>query len=107
MAHQAISDLQGVAISSSPPAQPATAAYESGWHTLFQCAGISALTVVALIPVQALVYIVWPPPSTVLEYFSVFEHNPLLGFLDLDLLLMRSCKDVWKIGFTSRPGFAG
>ena len=58
------------------------------WHTLFRLAGICALTVVALIPVQGLVYIVWPPPTTVVDYFSVFQASPLLGFLDLDLLLV-------------------
>jgi len=44
--------------------------------------------VVALIPIQALVYIVWPPPTTEVEYFDVFRSNPLLGLLDLDLLLV-------------------
>jgi hypothetical protein len=58
------------------------------WHTLFQLAGISALAVVALIPIQGLAYILWPPPTTVVEYFKVFQINPLLGFLDLDLLLV-------------------
>ena len=58
------------------------------WCTLFRLAGISALTVVALIPIQGLVYILWPPPTTVVEYFTIFHNNPLLGFLDLDLLLV-------------------
>jgi hypothetical protein len=58
------------------------------WHTLFQLAGISALAVVALIPIQGLVYILWSPPTSVVEYFRVFQTNPVLGFLDLDLLLV-------------------
>jgi uncharacterized protein DUF4386 len=60
----------------------------SGWHTLFRIAGIAAFTVVALIPVQALVYILWPPPTGVRDYFSVFQRNALLGLLDLDVLLI-------------------
>jgi hypothetical protein len=65
-----------------------THANSTDWCTLFQLAGISALTVVALIPIQGLVYVLWPPPTTVVEYFQVFQTNPLLGFLDLDLLLV-------------------
>ncbi len=60
----------------------------SGWRALFRVAGIAAFSVVALIPVQALVYILWPPPTTVRDYFSVFERNGLLGLVDLDLLLI-------------------
>jgi hypothetical protein len=60
----------------------------SGWATLFCIAGVAALTVVALVPVQAAVYILWPPPATVLGYFSIFQSNVLLGLLDLDLLLI-------------------
>ena len=60
----------------------------STWTTLYRIAGASALTVVALIPIQILVFLLWPPPTTVLGYFSVFQSNLLLGLLDLDLLLV-------------------
>ena len=83
-----MSELE-VAASSSPVSfQLAAEADNTDWSTLFRGAGIAALTVVVLIPVQALIYILWPPPNTVLDYFSVFQHNPMLGFLDLDLLLI-------------------
>ena len=73
----------------APAAREVAAAYyEGNWRMLFKAAGIAALTVVALIPLQALVYIVWPPPTTVLDYFSVFQTSLLLGFLDLDALLI-------------------
>ena len=68
--------------------QVETDAQPRGWHTLYRVAGISALAVVALIPIQGLVYVLWPPPTTPLDYFSVFQTNPLLGLLDLDLLLV-------------------
>ena len=42
----------------------------------------------ALIPVQVAAYILWPPPTGVLDYFSIFQSNVLLGMLDLDLLLI-------------------
>lgn len=47
----------------------------------------AALFVLIMIPIQALVFILSPPPQTVLEYFDLFQRNPLLGLLDLDLLL--------------------
>jgi Domain of unknown function (DUF4386) len=56
--------------------------------TLNRIGGIAALAVVALIPIQAAIFILWPPPTTVLGYFSVFQTNLLLGLLDLDFLLI-------------------
>jgi len=38
-------------------------ARESSWGTLYRLAGIAALAVIALVPIGALVYIVWPPPG--------------------------------------------
>jgi hypothetical protein len=43
--------------------------------------------VATLIPLQAVVYIAFPPPTTVEDYFALFQHNPLLALVDLDLLL--------------------
>ena len=43
---------------------------------------------VALIPIQAAVFILWPPPTSVIDYFGTFEQNLVLGLLDLDLLLI-------------------
>jgi hypothetical protein len=33
-----------------------------------------------------IVFILWPPPNTAIEYFNLFRDNALLGFLALDLL---------------------
>jgi hypothetical protein len=51
-------------------------------------AGVAAFAVVALVPIQAVVFIVWPPPTRVVDYFSAFQQNALMGLLDLDLLLI-------------------
>src|ERR1051326_8512442 len=83
------SPTQVVATSRSPTlVELDKTAATSGWHILFRVAGIAALTIVGLMPVQALVYILWPPPTNVRDYFSVFERNALLGLLDLDLLVI-------------------
>jgi hypothetical protein len=60
----------------------------SAWTTLYRIGGIAALGVVALVPIQAVVYILWPPPTTVVDFFSTFQSNLFLGLLDLDLLLI-------------------
>jgi len=39
-----------------------------------------------LMAIQIIVFVVWPPPSTVEGYFALFHNNWLLGLLSLDLL---------------------
>jgi len=58
------------------------------WRTLYRIAGIAAFAVVALIPIQAIVYILWPTPASVIDFFKTFQQNVVLGLLDLDLLLI-------------------
>lgn len=64
-----------------------TLATEDAWRPLLRLAAVSAAVVVVMIPIQAAVFLLSPPPSTVLDYFALFQRNPLLGLLDLDLLL--------------------
>ncbi len=59
---------------------------DSRWHWLYKVAGMSALVTAVLIVVQMIVFIIWPPPSTSIDYFKLFQDNALLGFLSLDLL---------------------
>src|ERR1051326_191364 len=72
---------------SAPPKFPEHT-QERAWTRLYRIASIAAFMVVALIPIQAAIFIVWPPPTTILGYFSVFQTNAMLGLLDLDLLLI-------------------
>jgi hypothetical protein len=88
MSHATLTDFPQPDARPPRPHQFDADAPSTDWHTLFRLAGISALVVVALIPIQGLVYILWPPPTTVVAYFAVFHNNALLGFLDLDLLLV-------------------
>ena len=53
---------------------------------LYKIGGIMALIIVLLIPVQMFIFIAWPPPDNVLDFFNLFHKNPLLGLLSLDLL---------------------
>ncbi len=52
--------------------------------------GAAALITVLFIPIQMIVFVVSPPPATVLDYFTLFQSNRLLGLLDLDLLHQRA-----------------
>ena len=61
---------------------------ETSWVPLFRLATVTAVVVVCLIPLQAMVFLLSPPPQTVAGYFDLFQRNPFLGLVDLDLVLM-------------------
>ncbi|MGB3635443.1 MAG: hypothetical protein WA982_15480 [Rubrobacteraceae bacterium] len=58
------------------------------WSWLYKIGGVAALIGVALIPVQIVVFAVWPPPTAAVGFFELFELNWLLGLLSLDLLYL-------------------
>lgn len=60
---------------------------EPQWRGLVRVGAGSAVFVVLMIPIQATVFILSPPPTSVEQYFALFQKNPFLGLLDLDLLL--------------------
>jgi hypothetical protein len=53
---------------------------------LYKIGGAAALTMLAIMVAQIIIFIVWPPPETVEGYFTLFQNNPLLGLLSLDFL---------------------
>lgn len=57
------------------------------WQGLMMVGAVAALVVVVLIPLQSAVFLLSPPPPTVEDFFALFQTNPLLGLVDLDLLL--------------------
>ena len=59
----------------------------AGWAPVVRLAAVAAIVVTVMIPFQAAVFVLAPPPSTPLAYFDLFAQNPVLGLLDLDLLL--------------------
>lgn len=58
------------------------------WQTLHTVGGVTALAVLMLIPIQMVVFFIWPPPSSVIGWFTLFQDNALVGLLDMDLLLI-------------------
>jgi len=56
------------------------------WSWLYRVAGVAALITAVLIVVQMFVFILWPPPSTAIDYFNLFQSSTMLGLLALDFL---------------------
>jgi hypothetical protein len=61
---------------------------DAQWSSLYKIGGVAATISAVLIPVQVLVYIIWPPPNTVANWFELLQTNPIVGLIDLDLLLV-------------------
>ncbi len=61
---------------------------EHPWRTLYRCAGAGAALTAILVPIQVVVFLVWPPPATVSGHFALLQDNWLIGLLALDLLLL-------------------
>jgi hypothetical protein len=58
------------------------------WNKLVRFGGYMAIAVVALIPLQMFIFISWPPPENAHDFFTLFNENPFLGLLSLDLLYL-------------------
>ncbi len=58
------------------------------WKPLYRVGAVAALAEIAIIVIQAPIFILYPQPTTVMGHFTQFQSNKLLGLLDLDLLLI-------------------
>ena len=63
-------------------------AEESNWKGLLKLGGIGALIAGPLTIIDIMVYAVWPQPSSVTAWFSLFHKSWIVGLLDLDFLGM-------------------
>lgn len=72
------------------PPWPTVAGTDTGWRPLYRLGGIAALFALALIPLAAAAYFLWPPPSTVAGHLTLLREQPLLGLLGLDLPMLLS-----------------
>jgi hypothetical protein len=61
---------------------------DARWQGLYRLGGSAALITAIFIPLQVVIFMAWPPPTTAQGYFTVFQSNPLIGLLNLDLLLL-------------------
>ncbi len=56
------------------------------WKRFYKFGGIAALAIVAIIPIQIVIFSVFPPPATTLGFIELFHQNWLLGLLSMDFL---------------------
>lgn len=56
------------------------------WHKLCKIGGISALLIVLIIPIQIIIFTLYPPPETTIGFFELFRNNWVIGLLSLDFL---------------------
>jgi hypothetical protein len=61
---------------------------QSNWRLLHQTAYRLALVMLALIPIQILVFMFSPPPTSVTGFFQLYHDNWFLGLLSLDFLYL-------------------
>ncbi len=61
---------------------------DTHWNWLYKIGGAAALLTAVFIPVQITVFLVNPPPESVTGWFELFRSSPLVGLLNLDLLLV-------------------
>ncbi len=50
--------------------------------------GLAAIAMLVIMLAQVIIFIIWPPPGTVEEFFNLFDQKPLLGLLSMDLLYL-------------------
>jgi len=60
--------------------------FKTNFHPLFKVAWYLSLIMLILIPIQILIFVVSPPPTTVKGLFELYRQNPFLGLLSLDFL---------------------
>jgi F0F1-type ATP synthase assembly protein I len=62
--------------------------YLASWRTLYRAAAAAAAVTAVLIPIQIAVFIVYPYPKTVDGWYMLLQDKPLVGLIDLDLMLV-------------------
>ncbi|HEX2347608.1 MAG TPA: DUF4386 family protein [Ktedonobacterales bacterium] len=61
---------------------------EADWKPMYRMGGMAALISIAAIVIAVPIYLISPPPTTVLDWFTLFHQNAFVGLLDLDLLML-------------------
>jgi len=59
---------------------------ELDWKKIYKIAGVSAIAIVVIIPIQIIIFIIFPPPESSIGFIKLFHENWMLGLLSLDFL---------------------
>ena len=69
--------------------KPQAEGVDLSWKNLYIVAAVAALILVVFTVIQSVVFITNPPPpGDVQGWFTLFQHNKVIGLLDMDLLLV-------------------
>lgn len=55
---------------------------------LYKIGGMATLIMLVIMSIQVIIFVTWPPPSAVTDWFVLLQNNWLLGLLSLDLLYL-------------------
>ena len=58
--------------------------------TIYRVGAIATAFMLTMIPVQIFFYILWPHPTTIIAWFSLFQRNWFIGLMSFDLLFLLS-----------------
>jgi len=58
--------------------------------TIYRTAIIATIFMVVMIPVQIACYIIWPHPTNIVDWFTLFNDNWIIGLISFDFLYMLS-----------------
>jgi hypothetical protein len=61
---------------------------EDDYKIIYKVAFISTIVMLIIIPIQIIVFIIFPISSTVLEWFEIFYKYPIIGLFHSDFFLM-------------------
>jgi Domain of unknown function (DUF4386) len=62
--------------------------HRASWRTLYRTAGAAAAVTAVLIPIQIAVFIAYPYPKSVAGWYMLLQDKPLVGLVDLDIVLV-------------------
>lgn len=56
------------------------------WRSLYKVGGMAAIIAAVLLLIEIIVFMIWPQPGTVLDYFTLLQTNKIIGLIDFYLL---------------------
>ena len=57
---------------------------------LFRTGTIAAAFMLTMIPIQIIFYVIWPHPTTIIDWFFLFQNNWIIGLISFDFLYLLS-----------------
>ncbi len=61
-----------------------------GWRVMYTAGAVAALLSVVCVAIAGIVLVTNPSPTTVSGWYAAFQQNPLVGLLQLDLMMLVS-----------------